>query len=236
MRDQTMGKKTRIGVLAVLIILAVLAVVFFFGKENTVSDMFTVTYYADDGSILKIDTVANHGVSVPPVEPLMTYGKIFKSWDTDFSDVTENLEVHPICEEISGKTNAFAMPGVYGKTGDTVVVPILLCGNVCTAGFDITVTYDAEALELTSIEEDGAVVYNAETPGKIRINYVSIENTESDVDVMQIGFLVKADSGNHAVDMAVNEIYACHDGLETNDDSLYVPESYVTAGTVCVIP
>lgn len=197
---------------------------------------YTVTFYSGDGTVLKIDQVAENAAARPPAEPQMPYGMVFKAWDTDFTAVTEDLEVRPVCEDTAEMTNVFAASGAYGRNGDTVAVPLLLCGDVCTAGFDATISYDPEKLELVSLVEDGAVVYNDETPGQIRLNYVSLENTTTDVDVCRMTFRIKAESGTAPVEITVHEIYACDDTVDSANDSLYTQKSHVINSQVFVIP
>lgn len=201
-----------------------------------VDGKLAATFYSNDGSILKTDYVQKGGTAVPPEEPQMSYGMIFQSWDTDFSKVTKDIEIRPVCENVTEKTNAFAVISAYGKVGDTVTVPVTLCGQVCVAGFDITITYDSEMLELISVAEDGAVLYNDEVPGKIRLNYVSVENTEADVDICRLQFRIKSGSGSIPVTMELHSIYACSNDMDTEDDSMYVPEAYLVGGNIHVIP
>lgn len=205
-------------------------------ENSGVDGKLKVTFYSNDGSVLKTDYVQKGGTAVPPEEPQMSYGTIFQSWDTVFSKVTKDIEVCPVCEDVTDKANAFAVVSTYGKTGDMVTVPVTLCGQVCVAGFDVTITYDPEALELTGVAEDGAVLYNDEVPGKIRLNYVSVENTEADVDICRLQFRIKEGSGSIPVTMELHSIYACSNGMDTEDDSMYVPEAYLVGGNVHVIP
>ncbi len=191
---------------------------------------YTVTFYADDGSILWIDTVPENGVATPPTEPEMTYGNVFFKWDSDFSSVTKDLEIHPECQSVAGKNNAFAMAGAYGKTGDSVIVPLKLCGDVCLCGFDLTVTYDPEKLQLESVfNEDGDIIYNDEIPGEIHLNFVSIQDVEADIDICSFKFKVLAENGEIPVTSEMVSIYAGND-----DDSMYVPEYTLFPATVYV--
>ena len=196
---------------------------------------YTVTFYSNDGTVLKIDSVEKGKTANPPVQPQMLYGTVFQSWDTEFSSVTKNLEVHPICEDVKGKTNIFAIEGAYGKSGGTVIVPIRLCGDVCVSAFDLTISYDSDALELVSVTEDGAVLYNDEAPGKIRLNYVSTDNTVADVDICSLEFSVKAPSGQIPVNLEMQSIYTYKDSLESENDDLYVPEYSTLNGTVYIL-
>ena len=199
-------------------------------------DQYTVTFYSNDGTVLKIDSVEKGKAANPPAQPQMLYGTVFTSWDADISSVTKNLEVHPICEDVKVKSNVFAIEGAYGKSGGTVIVPIRLCGEVCVSAFDMTISYDSNALDLIFVSEDGAVLYNDEMPGKIKLNYVSTDNTLADVDICFLEFSVKAPSGQSQVTIDMHSIYACQDSLESENDDLYVPEYSTINGTVHVLP
>lgn len=203
--------------------------------EYVVPDItkYTVSFYSNDGTVLKIDSVNENTSATPPVAPLMTYGTVFKSWDTDFSKVTKDLEVHPVCEEIKGKPNVLAVQGRYAKKDGTVVVPIQLCGNVCVSGLDITVRYDKELLKLKAVTEDKGVIYNDATPGIIKMNYVSAQNTVADVDICNLQFYVNATEGEIPVTIEIAGIYAFEDQDKT--DTLFIPESTVIDGKVFVI-
>lgn len=193
---------------------------------------YKVTFYANDGSVLKIDYVDEGESATPPKQPQMLYGAVFCAWDTDFTEVKGDLEIRPVCEEVKDKTNVLAVEGVYGTTGGTVVVPVRLCGQVCVSGLDMTVSYDPEALELLSVTEDGGVVYNGEKPGKVRLNFASGENAEADVDLCYLEFAVKAQPGALPVTLEVHNIYAFREKLESNVDTMYKPEHTVINGTV----
>lgn len=193
----------------------------------------TVTFYSDDGTVLKIDSVKENSFATPPVAPEMTYGMVFKAWDTDFSKVTEDLEVHPVCEEIRGKPNVLAVESRYTREDNTVVVPLQLSGDVCVSGLDITVRYDPESIKLQLVTEDAAVVVNDATPGIIKLNYVSTENTVADVDICNFKFLANVREGIIPVTVEIDGVYAFED--EDQMDKLYVPECTIIDGNVFVI-
>lgn len=204
--------------------------------QSTVPDetaTYTVTFYSNDGTMLKIDSVKENSFATPPVAPTMTYGVVFKSWDTVFSKVTKDLEIHPVCEEIKGKPNVLAVQSRYSQKGGMVVVPIQLCGDVCVSGLDITVRYDKELLNLKAVTEDKGVIFNDATPGIIKLNYVSTQNTVADVDLCYLQFYVNATEGEVPITIEINGIYAFGD--EGKTDVLFVPESTVIDGKVYVV-
>lgn len=191
---------------------------------------YTVTFYADDGSVLYIDTVKAGESATPPAEPQMTYGNVFMKWDKDFSTVSEAKEVFPECQSVKGKKNVFALEGAYGRKEETIVVPLQLCGDVCLCGFDLTVHYDADKLELESVfHEDGDVIFNDETPGEIYLNFASIENVKADVDICWFKFRIIADSGEAPVFATMKSVYAWNE-----DDEMFVPEYELISANVYI--
>lgn len=226
------NKKFLIPVIAAVLIIATVVCVHFATGNNE----YKVTFFSDTDIVLKVDNVKKNNSAEPPREPQMTYGKIFKSWDKDFSSVRKNLKIHPVCESVIDKSNVFSMSGAYGKTGETVFVPLQLNGNVCLSGFDITAEYDADALTLVSyFDSDEAVMINDETPGALKINYISAKNTTADVDICKLKFNVNAKKGDYPIKITVNSIYAFEDSDDLSNDKLYAPDSNVIDGTVYVI-
>ena len=204
--------------------------------QSTVPDetaIYTVTFYSNDGTVLKIDSVKENSAAIPPVAPAMTYGMVFESWDKDFSEVTKDLEIHPVCEEIKGKPNVLAVQSRYSQQDGTVVVPIQLCGDVCVSGLDVTVRYDKELLSLKAVTEDKGVVFNDATPGIVKLNYVSTQNTVADVDLCYLQFYVNAAESEIPITIEINAIYAFED--ENKTDALNIPESTVIDGKVFVV-
>lgn len=247
MSSMNKARKWLVILIVVIVLISCVAVVFImvFNKGNSGNGVveipnvdsanttqYTVTFYSNDGTVLKIDSVTENTSATPPVAPAMTYGTVFKSWNTDFSNVTKDLEVHPVCEEIKGKPNVLAVQSRYSKKDGTVVVPIQLCGNVCVSGIDITIRYDKDLLNLKAVTEDKGVVFNDATPGIIKLNYVSTQNTVADVDICNLQFYVNAAEGEIPITLEINGIYAFED---EKSDKLYIPESTVVDGKVFVV-
>ena len=195
-----------------------------------------VTFYSNDGTVLKVDIVRNGQPANPPAKLQMLYGTIFKAWDADISKITSSIDVNPICECVTEKSNVFAVESAYGKSGGTVVVPVRLCGEVCTAGFDLTINYDPAVLELISVQEDGGVIYSDEKLGEIKLNYVSTDNTKADVDLCYLEFSIKAEAEESAITMKMNKIFAYDEKESVDDIKLGVPKYTIINGTVFVLP
>lgn len=179
-----------------------------------------VTFFSDDGTTLKIDYVSDGASAVPPVEPQMSFGKVFTSWDQDFSVVTSDMDIHPVCEEVTGKENVFALSGAYISKDQPAIVSLTLSGDVCLAGFDLELSYDANTLKLESLfDEDGALVYNVDTPGVVRMNYVSVGNTLGEVDLCKLKFSLIDGTAQTPITMEVKSVYSVNE-----DDSMDIPK------------
>jgi len=190
-----------------------------------------VVFYSADNSVMLIDEVGRKNAATPPVEPQMPEGLIFTSWDKDISSVRKDMDVHPICKDIKDIDNAFALAGAYGKPRENVIVPFVLSGNVCICGFDLTVRYDSEVLQLESVfDEDGAILYNADVPGEIRINYVSLGNTTGGVDLCKFKFTVIGEADETEIKTEMVSIYS-----ENEDLSLSKADFELVDSTVYII-
>ncbi|MBQ2972774.1 MAG: hypothetical protein IJE19_00315 [Clostridia bacterium] len=214
-------------VLIVCSIIAFLSIRSFLGKSE-----YEVSFYSDTGTLLAVEKINRNGTPTPPNNPQIQYGKIFQKWDTDFTNVKKDLDVYPESINFAGKANVFALPGTYGKHGDTVILPLSLCGDVCLSGFDISVSYDSNVLELESVfNEDGAVIYNTESKGVVRINYTSVENTLADVDICSLKFQIIGEVEKTDVAISIESVCANND-----DETFFVPETNLINASVYVLP
>ena len=226
-----MKKSLSIFIVSAVVLSALFSVLYFSG---VLTKEYIVTFYSNDGTVLMVDRVKRNSSATPPSRPNMTYGSIFKCWDTDFSKVTEDLDVHPSCETIKDKPNVIAIHSSYVSKDSSVTIPIQLCGDVCLSGLDITIYYDENLIELESITEDKSVVINGEIPGRIKLNYISVENTVADVDIANLQFYVKAKEGNIIpISVEINGIYAFDDDLKK--DKLIATEATIINGTIYVL-
>jgi len=189
---------------------------------------YEVTFCTEDGTVLLIDTVTRNHAATPPVEPQVAYGTVFSCWDKDFSKIREDITVTAVCENIQGKTNVFALSSAYGKKGDSVFVPFQLCGDVCTAGFSLTVAYDADCVAIESAyDEDGGVIINTDKVGEIKLNYVSTENTVGDVDLCGLRFKVLKDFESTPLTVTVEKAVAVGEKDTLNAVDSTVINAYV---------
>jgi uncharacterized repeat protein (TIGR02543 family) len=70
---------------------------------NWEANTYTVTFEDWDGTVLKTETNVPHGTAAtPPATSPTRSGFIFKGWNKDFSNVTENLVVTAVYEQETG--------------------------------------------------------------------------------------------------------------------------------------
>ena len=225
-----LSKKAVIICITIVCLFVIAALIILLGskakQDSGDAKTYNVTFYSDNNTVLKIDNVIEHHSATPPVQPEMTYGNVFVKWNEDFTNVSSDLEVHPETKTVKSEKNVFALSGAYGTKGSDIVVPLQLCGDVLLSGFDLKVTYDSEKLELLSVfNVDGGVLLNDEEAGVVKINYVSIENTVSDVDICSFKFKIKAETGEIPIITSVISAYA-NDG-----DNMYKID-YLTVDSV----
>ena len=190
----------------------------------------TVIYYADDNTVVKLDRVGEDEQAVSPSSPELSYGNVFEKWDEPEETGEDTQEVRPIYQSVLGVANVFSMPGTYGTSGDVITVPLRLCGEVELCGFDLILEYDQDKLQLERVyDADDAVILNAEIPGCVHINYVSVSNTTADVDICSLQFRVLADEGEVPITQSMVSIYSWN---ESGD--LAVPDYHLMDGCVYI--
>lgn len=218
-------------ILSIFICIGVILSVFLFNLFRMIEDgkTYRVNFYSEKNEIIKTETVQSGKAAVPPETLDVSDGKIFEKWDTDFSSVRNDLEIKPVFNTTNGKDNVFALSGAYGQKNDIVTTSLVLRGDVELSGFDLTVEYDKEALDLISVTyKDGSVICNDSEPGKIRINFVSAENALGDVDICSFEFKANENKKETPLTITVNKVYA------NKDDTLYEPKYNVINSTIYV--
>ena len=218
-------------IISVIICIGVILSVFLFNLFRMIEDgkTYTVNFYSENNEIIKTETIKSGKAALPPEKLDVSDGKIFEKWDTDFSSVRNNLEIKPVFNTTNGKDNVFALLGAYVQKNDTVTTSLLLRGDVELSGFDLTVEYDKEALEFISVsDKDESVICNDSEPGKIKINFVSADNTLGDVDICSFKFKADENKKETPLTITVNKVYA------NKDDTLYEPKHNVINSTIYV--
>lgn len=116
-------------------------------------------------------------------------------------------------------------------------MPVQLCGEVCVSGFDISISYDSDVLQLKEIlDKDEDVMVNSDEPGIIKLNFISTENTIGDVDMCKLKFIINSKTESTPIKIKVNSIYAFEDSKKLENDKLIKPEYYIVDSNVVVLP
>lgn len=151
---------------------------------------YTVLFLNDDKSILKQVTVVSGEAPTSPGTPTMLQGYVFNGWDSDLSSVTKDMAVLPLREEIGNERNVISISNGYGVTGDTVSLPLSLCGKVDICCFELKITYDKSTLQFVDFSyEDVGITANCDAEnGVIYLNYISTNNTTGQVDLCDVSF------------------------------------------------
>lgn len=200
-------------------------------SESLENEKFIVTFLDPDNRVLLVTEVEPGGAAVPPEKPTMPQGCVFSYWDADFSYVTEDMSVYAICEHVGNQENVLALSGGYVQQGENVVLSLRLCGDVCICAFDIRIIYDQSMLEFVGFQaQDGAVDANCmEGTGVLCLNFVSMENTVGEVDLVDLVFTASGESGQTDITIEVVEMIA-YDADYDFCESVYT----VVPGTVTV--
>ena len=152
----------------------------------------------------------------------MLQGYVFNGWDADLTSIAKDMTVLPLREKLSDEKTVIALSDGYGVTGDSVSVPITLCGKVEVCCFEIKITYDKTLLQFIEFSnEDAGITVNCDSEnGIIYLNYISTQNTTGQVDLCDVTFKLIGTSNvqtslNISVDLAVKVTDA--DGYENVD-------------------
>lgn len=184
--------------------------------ENS-DENFTVVFYDYDGTtVLKTETVAEGADATPPSAPSKD-GASFVGWDTNYSDVKEDLSVKAVFND---ETNIFKLTGDVDNNNNLATVTLALDGNVSLCRFFLTVTYDPQLLKLVDYDnelslyspvvnpeknENGEIVGDAD--GKINLSWAQSSNKNKKLDIIEMQFEILG--GNNditGVDVIVNGI------------------------------
>ena len=81
--------------------------------------------------------------------------------------------------DTGGVDNVIAMDTVCGNGGETVSVPLRVCGDVELCAVDLEISYDADQLKYIGFENaDDDLIVNCKENGTILVNFVRIVNLE----------------------------------------------------------
>ena len=159
-------------------------------EVNALFDVNTYTVTFKNGTETITTVTVNHGEgATAPANPTKE-GYTFKEWDKAFTNVTSNLEVNAVFEEII-QTNKLSIIGTTGKPNDIISIPIWIDGNVFFSSYDIRILYNSLELQYVSHNAgENMQVFNVVEDGEIAFNYASIKNIENPQILVEINFKV----------------------------------------------
>ena len=159
-------------------------------EVNALFDVNTYTVTFKNGTETITTVTVNHGEgATAPASPVKE-GYTFKEWDKAFTNVTSNLEVNAVFEEII-QTNKLSIIGTTGKPNDIISIPIWIDGNVFFSSYDIRILYNSLELQYVSHNAgENMQVFNVVEDGEIAFNYASIKNIENPQILVEINFKV----------------------------------------------
>lgn len=191
-----------------------------------------VTFMTSDGQILENQTVNTGEKVVPPENPPVPPGEIFIGWDTDIDKITDGAIVKEETVNVAGMENAIALSGGYCQKGETVTIPLQLCGKVSLSGLDLSIGFNPQELQFKEFSyEDDAVICNYDNKkGEIKLNFLTPRNVQEDVELCDMVFKAIGNGEETPLSITVKTIIAFDD----NDD-LYEPKYRTIDGTVGII-
>jgi len=92
---------------------------------------------------------------------------------------SEAIEVIlPAQQDTTNMKNALVLPEVAGNKGETISIPLQVCGQVELCAFDLRISYDRNRLMYVGSEnaDDELIVHCKENEGILLINYLRISN------------------------------------------------------------
>ena len=183
-------KKTLILLLSIVLLSALATMV---SKHLKEKEIITVTFVDYDGTILKEEKNVGKGASaIAPTDPTRE-GYIFKGWDKEFDNVTEDITVTALYEEITEAT--IIVSSSTASAGDTVTLLVQVVNNPGVAGAKIKLTYDSK---LTLIEAKAGPAFEfldytapAKLQNECNFNWDSLEGQSvEDGTIIELKFTI----------------------------------------------
>lgn len=179
---------------------------------------YKVSFYDLDRQLLA-EYKAEAGKSVVP-PPFEKTGYMFKGWDKDMYAVTEDIEVYPVCEDISEAKNIVYADTVYADTEYVFSVKPKLSGTVDCSSFTIEMGYDDELLHFEGAGSvlDGLIV--EENDGTVTMTWSDNASITKETDLAVLHFKCKKDgSYSTTLPFLTKEIVTLEQGEKVYTDS-----------------
>ena len=158
---------------------------------------FTVKFVDWNEDVLKTETVRKGSGATAPADPTRD-GYVFKGWDKAFDNVTGDMTVTAVYEEVVISGPTIVVSSNTAHPGDTVEITVSLVNNPGVSGVVIPLTFDNTKLEYDSIETTSFENITNQLIAGGRCLYLSWSdekgNNNCSTDFVTIKFKVKSDA------------------------------------------
>ena len=197
----------------------------------SLNDTYTVTFIDGlTGDTIDVQTIPEGGDAVEPEAPEHE-GYEFTGWDGDFTNVTSDLTITALYEEVMNYS--VEVGDVSANQGGRVLVPISM-DSLASGVF--TISYDSEALRYityTNPDANAFVLINESEPGMLDIAVVN-PNGNYDGECISLEFAVSADAiGTYGLDLTVTDGASIADGttISVDGDDISAVSGSITVST-----
>ena len=197
----------------------------------SLNDTYTVTFIDGlTGDTIDVQTIPEGGDAVEPEAPEHE-GYEFTGWDGDFTNVTSDLTITAMYEEVMNYS--VEVGDVRANQGSRVFVPISM-DSLASGVF--TISYDSEALRYityTSPDANAFVLINEREPGMLNIAVVNPRGNYEG-ECISLEFAVSADAAcTYELDLTVTDGASIADGttISVDGDDISAVSGSITVST-----
>ena len=193
------------------------------GQSAQESKKYTVDFYNENGVVIKQEEVLYGKNATAPKLNYDSSKYVFIGWDKTFSNVTENISIHPNLVDITSEKNVITSSYVYSSGEDKIRISLQITGEVNFCCMELEIEYDEKYLKFlgaTNVDGDSMINnYN----GKLHYVFASGSNIKGSVDLMTLEFeVLKANNQNkQLLDIFVSDI------ASFGSDGDFIDENYV---------
>ncbi len=200
-------------------------------QESTDQDDECEVVFLDfDNTVLKTETVTEGSSAQPPVASDRD-GYIFVEWDTSFDEVTKDIVVKAVYEEVKEPT--LIADTVYAE-GEDVVVKVRIKKNPGVLTLFLNTIYVEHAMELVKVESGEAMDGYTFTPPNdlcngcnIAWHILDVPKDVTDGEVALLHFKLKEGVAPGAYEISVTSNYGSYDA-QYNEIQFESIKGYVT--------
>ena len=141
------GKKLFTALLPAIIILilgfTVSAIIYF---TSHTEPTYTVTFCDEKNEVIStVKAKEGEPAKAPEMEPKAN--AVFKGWNVDLSNVTEDMEARPVYNDLSKDVNAIYIDTYYEESGEEFWVEVKMAGEINLASVDLGIAFDSDTLK-----------------------------------------------------------------------------------------